>query len=80
MKRKNKRKSSRSIALRINKNMTFEDVLRINPKIAEILMKKGMHCIGCSMAMYETLEQGAIMHGINPDKLVDELNKKIKKT
>jgi len=31
------------------------------------------------MAMFETLEQGAIMHGINPNKLVEELNKKIKK-
>jgi len=60
----------------INKKMSFAEVLEKYPRSAEIFMKSGMHCFGCSMAAYESLEQGALMHGLNPDKLVDELNKK----
>ena len=59
----------------IAKSMTFGEIMEKNPKAGEILMNKGLHCIGCHMAMYETLEQGALMHGLNPDKLVKELNK-----
>ena len=39
-----------------------------------ILFEKGMHCIGCGMAGFETLEQGALVHGIDVDELVKELN------
>ncbi len=58
----------------VTKDMTFAEILNSNPKAANILMKKGMHCIVCGMAMHETLEQGALMHGLNPDKLVKEIN------
>jgi len=50
------------------------------PEAAEILMNKGMHCIGCGMAMFETLEQGAMVHGLDADELVNEINKKLQKT
>lgn len=63
----------------VNKNMTFGEILNRYPAAGEIILSKGLHCIGCGMAMYESLEQGAIMHGINPDKLVKEINKKIGK-
>ena len=36
-----------------------------------------MACMGCPMAMQETIEQGALAHGIDPKKLVEELNNKI---
>ena len=41
-------------------------------------MKYGLHCIGCSVATWETVEQGAKAHGIDGKKLEDlleELNK-----
>jgi hybrid cluster-associated redox disulfide protein len=68
------------MAERINKKMSFAEIMEKNPNAAEILFKNGMHCIGCAMAMSETLEEGAIAHGLNPDKIVKELNetKKIK--
>lgn len=65
--------------IKITKKMTFAQIMKKNPKAVEILFAKGMHCIGCPAAMQETLEQGAQMHGINPDKLVDEINKGEKK-
>ncbi len=59
----------------ITKTMTFGELISKYPKKAEKLAKKGMMCHGCPMAMMETIEQGAIAHGIDPDKLVKELNK-----
>jgi len=64
---------------KINKNMNFIEIIQKNPDAFEILFKKGMHCVGCGMAGSETLEEGALAHGINPDKLVDEINSSFKK-
>ncbi len=64
---------------KISKKMTFAKILSKYPWAAEIMIAKGMHCFGCPAAGQETLEQGAMMHGIDADKLVDELNKKLKK-
>jgi len=67
------------MANKISKKMTFEEILNKHPEVAEILLDKGMHCIGCPCASAETLEQGAIMHGIDPNKLIEEIKKSSKK-
>ncbi len=59
---------------KITKNTPMNEVLTTIPKAREILTKHGMGCVGCPMAMQETLEDGAKVHGIDPDKLVKELN------
>ena len=64
---------------RINKKMSFADVLHKYPETAEEFMKEGLHCVGCPMAMMESIETGAEAHGIDADKLVEKLNKKITK-
>jgi len=61
--------------MKINKKMSFAEIMEKNPKAAKKLAEKGMFCCGCLMAMMETLEQGAEAHGENVDKLVKELNK-----
>lgn len=64
---------------KITKKMTFTEVLEKHPDSAPIFFKHGMTCIGCPFAAQETIEQGAKAHGIDPKKLIIELNKKIKK-
>jgi len=59
--------------------MSFAELLEKYPEAAEILSEKGMHCVGCPMAMQETLEQGVLAHGMDADKLVKELNEKLNK-
>jgi hybrid cluster-associated redox disulfide protein len=61
---------------KITKKMSFREALKKDPELAEVFMNKGMHCIGCPMAAEESIEDGAFAHGINPDELVNELNKK----
>lgn len=59
----------------ITKKMTIGQAIAKNPEIIPVLMKSGMHCIGCAMAMQETLEEGLLAHGMDVDKVIDELNK-----
>lgn len=60
--------------MEIKKNMTIGEVLRMKPEAAGILMSFGMGCIGCPSAQAETLEEAAMVHGINAEELVKALN------
>ncbi|MDD6734007.1 MAG: DUF1858 domain-containing protein [Lachnospiraceae bacterium] len=57
------------------KDMTIGEMLRMNPEVAPVLMSAGMHCVGCPSAQGETLEEAAMVHGMDIDSLLDELNK-----
>ncbi len=59
---------------RINKDMIIADMLKIDPGIAAILMASGMHCIGCPSAQGESLDEAAMVHGLDASKLVDAVN------
>lgn len=58
----------------ISKDMTIGELLKMNQNIAGILMREGMHCIGCPSAQMETLEEAAMVHGMNIDTLVARIN------
>ena len=60
----------------ISKDMLVIDILHQGDpeKLAEVLMESGMHCLHCTLAHGETLEQAAAVHGIDVDKLVEQLN------
>jgi len=60
---------------RITKNTTLGEIVQKYPEAVPVLFEHGLHCIGCHAAMYETLEQGAIAHGIDVDKLLKKINK-----
>ncbi|MCX6814451.1 MAG: DUF1858 domain-containing protein [Candidatus Aenigmarchaeota archaeon] len=55
--------------------MGFAEVLQRFPQTMPVFGKYGMHCIGCSMSAFETIEQGALAHRIDVKKFVDDLNK-----
>ena len=56
--------------------MTFAELIVENREAAAKLAEQGLFCGGCPMAQFETLEQGAIAHGIDPDELIKKLNEK----
>lgn len=60
--------------MEIKKDMTIGEILRMKPEAAGILMSFGMGCIGCPSAQAETIEEAAMVHGINADDLVKALN------
>ncbi|MBP2033646.1 hybrid cluster-associated redox disulfide protein [Clostridium algifaecis] len=59
---------------KVSKDMTIGEVIRINPAYAETLMNFGMGCIGCPSSLGETVEEAAMVHGINVDELIKALN------
>ena len=67
------------MAATINKDMIIADMLKIDPCIAAILMASGMHCIGCPSAQGETLDEAAMVHGMNADELVVNVNEYLAK-
>ena len=63
--------------MKITKKMSFMEAMQKRPETAEVLMRHGLHCIGCMMAHMETIEQGCKAHGMNDkeiEKIVEEIN------
>ena len=54
--------------------MIIADLVAIDLYIIVILLRAGMHCIVCPSAQGETLEEAAMVHGLDADLLVDQIN------
>ncbi len=61
--------------MKIEKNTTIGDLLEKNPEKAEILLQAGMHCLGCPASQAETIEEACMVHGIDVEELLEEINK-----
>ena len=62
--------------------MTLGEAIQKFPESAEIMMNYGLHCVGCHVASWETIEQGALGHGMSKnkgEKMVKEINETINK-
>jgi len=57
----------------VTKDMTIGEMLRKNPSIAPILLDAGMHCLGCPSAQGETLEEAAMVHGMDINVLMSKI-------
>jgi hybrid cluster-associated redox disulfide protein len=62
---------------KITKDMTFGEVLKKYPETVKTFFQYGMHCFGCHIAASETIEQGALAHGVSVDQLIEDLNKTV---
>ncbi|MCX9082062.1 MAG: DUF1858 domain-containing protein [Candidatus Methanoperedens sp.] len=61
----------------ITKDIKIEEVVTQFPETMMVFMKHGLHCVGCHVSAFESIEDGAMAHGIDVDALVDDLNKVI---
>ena len=62
------------MAQTVTKDMQIGELLNLNSNIAAVLMRAGMHCIGCPASQMETLEEASMVHGIDADILVQQIN------
>ena len=62
------------MSVKISKDTTIGELISLYPQVAPILMQVGMHCLGCPSAQAETLEEAAMVHGIDADLLVEKIN------
>jgi hybrid cluster-associated redox disulfide protein len=63
----------------VTKEMSIGEVVMKWPESAGIFMAYGLHCYGCAVARYETIEQGAQAHGIDTESLIKAINEEIEK-
>ncbi|MBS4959420.1 MAG: DUF1858 domain-containing protein [Clostridiales bacterium] len=58
----------------VTKKTTMGELLSIDRSVAVVLMQAGMHCIGCPSSINESLEEAAMVHGIDADELLKNIN------
>lgn len=58
----------------ISKDMLIGDLIQMDELIAPMLMRAGMHCLGCPSSQMESLEEACMVHGIDCDALVAGMN------
>ncbi len=61
--------------MEINKDTKIGDIVENASDKVDILLAAGMHCLGCPASQAETLEEACMVHGIDVEELVKELNK-----
>ncbi len=61
----------------VDKTMSIREVLDMVPGSARIMMSFGMHCLTCPHATAESLEEASLVHGINVDEMVHQINEYI---
>ena len=60
--------------MKVTKDMTIGELLMMDRRAGMILMQNGMHCVGCPSAAGETLEEASMVHGMDCEKLVADIN------
>lgn len=64
----------------IDKYHNLGELVFMYPKVSEVLLDFGLHCVGCGAMHYDTIEAGAKIHGFTDgeiDELVIRLNEVI---
>jgi hybrid cluster-associated redox disulfide protein len=60
--------------MQISKDMLIGELIQMDELIAPMLMRAGMHCLGCPSSQGESLEEACMVHGIDCDTLVAGIN------
>jgi hybrid cluster-associated redox disulfide protein len=61
----------------ITKDMTIGEIVRDHEEIVPVLMGAGMHCLGCPASQGESLEEAAMVHGIDVDDLMKVIDQTV---
>ncbi len=60
--------------MKIEKTTKIGELLEMAPEKAEILLNAGMHCLGCPASQEETIEEACMVHGIDVEEIIEQLN------
>lgn len=66
------------IGEKITKDMLIGEVIGKYPETIKVFHSHGFGCIGCVIADFETIEEGAEAHGMDVEGLINDLNEAIK--
>lgn len=54
--------------------MTILEVVSKYPETVAVFEEFGLACVGCRAALFEDIEEGAKVHGVDVEKLITSLN------
>lgn len=61
----------------IEKNTLISDITNKYPRSTDLLIEYGLYCVNCPLKQFETIEEGAKVHGMNDqeiEKMIKEIN------
>jgi len=61
----------------ITAEMAIGEVLKKHPESLKVFLSHGLMCVGCAVARFENIRQGATAHGIDVDTLIKDLNEAV---
>lgn len=64
--------------MQVTKDMTIGELLMMNRSVGAVLMQNGMHCVGCPSSAGESLEEASMVHGMDVNKLITDINAYLK--
>ena len=62
------------MAAQVTKQTLIGEMLQMDMGIAAILMAAGIHCVGCPSSAMESLEEACMVHGMNADEVLTQIN------
>jgi hybrid cluster-associated redox disulfide protein len=60
--------------MKVTRDTLIKDIVKMGPEAIEILMGFGMGCIGCPASQAESIHDAAMVHGIDVEELLENLN------
>lgn len=67
------------MAATVSGDMLIGEILQQHPETAQTLMAVGMHCLGCPSSQMESLNDACLVHGLNPEKVLEIVNEQLAK-
>lgn len=61
----------------VNADTLIGEIVVQYPDAVDVLYECGMHCIGCPASQMESLAEACMVHGLEPDGVVEALNNRI---
>ncbi len=58
----------------VTKDTIISEVMMNAPETAPLFQAIGMHCLGCAMATGESIEEACMVHGVDPEEFLTNLN------
>ena len=62
----------------MNEKVTTEtligEIVHNHPEACDVLLEIGMHCLGCPASQMESVGDAAMVHGYQPQEVVDRIN------
>lgn len=62
------------MAYTVTKDTIIGDILDKDAGVSPYFLEMGMHCLGCPSARNESIAEACMVHGVNPDELIDKIN------